>query len=237
MKQLQTEVCYWGLKKQGRNFSRGQQMQCGLSAVWSRPRRLPPNNLMQPEQAVREATRLPSPVNHRWQPKTHRSITEPRCTVQIHVADEHRYRGDRYRRGAAKHSPYYKWRRCFWQSFSLQCPLRRHLQENKHGFRGRRRWETTLDRSRGRRPDCNPDRQRAATETRSIMRPPARSWGSGRHSASTRLHPRPPFSLKKHDSASEHDRVENGPSYGQQVVSSYQESTSAYQRWSTAHIL
>lgn len=45
---------------------------------------------MQPEQAVREATRLASPVNHRWQPKTPRSITEPRCTVEIQVADEYR---------------------------------------------------------------------------------------------------------------------------------------------------
>lgn len=64
--------------------------------VWTRPRRLLPNNLMQPEQAVKEATRPPSPVNHRWQPKTHCSITEPqrraepRCTVEIQVADEHR---------------------------------------------------------------------------------------------------------------------------------------------------
>lgn len=149
-------------------------MQCGLSAVWSRPRRLLPNNLMQPEQAVKEATRPPSPVNHRWQPKPHCSITEPQrraeppCTLDVHVADEHRAAGretaDRYRRGAAMHSPYYKWRRCFWQSLSLQCPLHRHLQENKHGVRGRRRWETTLNRSRGRRPDCNPDRQRAAAE-------------------------------------------------------------------------
>ncbi len=28
---------------------------------------------------------------------------------------------------AARYSPYYKWRRCFWQSFSLQCPRHRHL--------------------------------------------------------------------------------------------------------------
>lgn len=94
-KQIQTAVYYWGLKKQGRNFYRGQQMQCGLSVVWTRPRRLLPNNLMQPEQAVKEATRLPSPVNHRWQLKTHCSITDPRCTLEIQVADEHRAQGAR----------------------------------------------------------------------------------------------------------------------------------------------
>lgn len=146
-----------------------------------------------------------------------------------------RMRGDRYHREHAIYSPYYKWRRCFWQSFSLQCPPHRHLHKINMIFRGRRRWETKLNRSRGRRPDCNPERQRAATETRSIMRPSARSWGSGRHSLSTGLHPRIPF--KKHTTAGKRQNMtDNGPSSWQQVVSGYQEISSDTQRWSSAHM-
>lgn len=92
---------------------------------------------------------------------------------------------DRYQHGkAASYSPYYKWRRCFWQSFSLQCPLHRHLYKIN---RARRRWAMKLIRSRGWRPDCNLKRQKAGREARSTMQP-ARSWGG--LSVWTRLHPR-----------------------------------------------
>lgn len=65
----------------------GQQMQCGISTVHRlfATRRLQQNNLMQSQQAVKEDTRLPSPVKQ-WQPHTHththRSVTSPRRGTQ-----------------------------------------------------------------------------------------------------------------------------------------------------------
>lgn len=46
-----------------------------------------------------------------------------------HQVRKSRLRGDRYHREHAIYSPYYKWRRCFWQSFSLQCPPHSHLHK------------------------------------------------------------------------------------------------------------
>lgn len=79
LKQIQAEV-YYSVSICGTNTNRkessaavpGQQMQCGISTVHSlfATRRLQQNNLMQSQQAVKEDTRLPSPVSQQWQPHT-----------------------------------------------------------------------------------------------------------------------------------------------------------------------
>lgn len=76
-------------------------------------------------------------------------------------------------------SPYYKWRRCFWQSFSLQCPSHSHLYE-MNMIKVGRRCEFKLIRSSNSRPRLRTsERQKTAgREPRSSTMQAARSWGS-----------------------------------------------------------